>query len=188
MKSRRQVLRAVVGAAVVPVLSLNAAPSRGPKVLHSDEMRLVSVLVDLIIPRTDTPSATDSGVPAWLDEAFSANIELLARFRAGLRSLDTEARSRFRAPFAKLSEHDQTIILTPLADEAAQIIRDSCSIGCPSSDAYVASDGARFFFLLKDMTLDAYYASREGLVVELGYQGNTHLTRFEGCTHPDHQA
>jgi hypothetical protein len=188
MKSRRQVLRAVAGATVLPVLSVSAAPNSGPKVLHSDEMRLLSALVDLIIPRTDTPSATDAGVPAWLDEAFSADVQLLARFRAGLRSLDTEARSRFRAPFGELSEHDQTIILTPLADEAAQIVRDSCSIGCPTTDAYVASDGARFFFLLKDMTLDAYYASREGLVVELGYQGNTHLTRFEGCTHPDHQA
>jgi len=188
MKSRRQVLQAVAGAAVLPVLPLSAAQVYSPKALNACEMRLLSVLVDLIIPRTDTPGATDAGVPVWIDDALSSDAPVLARCRSGLTWLDAEARTRFHAPFIELSEHDQTALLTPLATEASQVVRESWCIGCPTTEANIASDGVRFFILLKDMALDAYYASREGLVVELGYQGNTHLAKFEGCTHPEHQS
>jgi gluconate 2-dehydrogenase gamma chain len=186
MKSRRQVLRVVAGATVLPVLPSSAA-SYSPKVLHADEMRLLSVLVDLIIPRTNTPGANDAGVPVWIDEALSADVALRSRFRNGLDWLNAEARNQFQVPFTELSEHNQASLLTPLAREAAEIITELCFFDCPSKEPSNASDGARFFILLKDMTIDAYYASREGLVAELGYQGNTHLVRFEGCTHREHQ-
>src|SRR5689334_4795895 len=110
MKSRRQVLRVVAGAAVLPVLPSNAV-SYSPKVLHADEMRLLSVLVDLIIPRTNTPGANDAGVPVWIDEALSADVALRSRFRNGLNWLNAEARNRFRVPFTGLSEHDQASLL-----------------------------------------------------------------------------
>ena len=44
-----------------------------------------------------------------------------------------------------------------------------------------------FFRMLKDMTVDAYYSTREGLVQELGWSGYTPQTEFKGCTHPEHQ-
>lgn len=44
-----------------------------------------------------------------------------------------------------------------------------------------------FAKLLKDMTIDGYYTSKEGLTEELGWHGNTFLTEFKGCTHADHQ-
>ena len=49
------------------------------------------------------------------------------------------------------------------------------------------SDAGRFFRLLKDLTIDGYYSSRAGLVEELGWHGNTFLSEFKGCTHPEHQ-
>ncbi len=45
----------------------------------------------------------------------------------------------------------------------------------------------RFFQLIKDLTIDGYYATRQGLVTELGWSGNTYLPEFKGCTHPEHQ-
>lgn len=48
------------------------------------------------------------------------------------------------------------------------------------------ADG-RFFTLIKDLTIDGYYQSQEGLVQELGWHGNTYLPEFKGCTHPEHQ-
>ncbi len=46
---------------------------------------------------------------------------------------------------------------------------------------------SRHFTLLKDLTIDTYYQSREGLAQELGWNGNTYLPEFKGCTHPEHQ-
>ena len=49
------------------------------------------------------------------------------------------------------------------------------------------TDGARYFKMLKDSTIDQYYATKEGLTQELGWIGNTFLPDFPGCTHPEHQ-
>lgn len=49
------------------------------------------------------------------------------------------------------------------------------------------STEGRYFTLLKDLTIDGYYQSREGLITELGWHGNTSLPKFDGCTHPEHK-
>jgi hypothetical protein len=49
------------------------------------------------------------------------------------------------------------------------------------------TSGARWFKLLKDSAIDAYYSTREGLQQELGWNANTYLPEFTGCTHPEHQ-
>jgi hypothetical protein len=94
----------------------------------------------LIIPRTDTPGASDAHVPEFIDRKLSLDAALKERFLAGLRSFDgvlTEEN-----PFSKL---------------------------------------------LKGLTVDGYYTSKEGLTQELGWHGNTFLADFEGCTHAEHQ-
>lgn len=45
-----------------------------------------------------------------------------------------------------------------------------------------------FFRRLKDLTIDGYYTSREGLAQELGWKGLTPIAEFHGCTHPEHQS
>ncbi len=49
------------------------------------------------------------------------------------------------------------------------------------------SEAGRFFQMIKAMTIDGYYTTREGLEQELGWHGNTYLTSFPGCTHPEHK-
>lgn len=44
-----------------------------------------------------------------------------------------------------------------------------------------------FFGLLKDLTVDGYYSTREGLQQELGWHGYTPQHEFPGCTHPEHK-
>ncbi len=44
-----------------------------------------------------------------------------------------------------------------------------------------------FFRMLKDLTIDGYYSTREGLAQELGWHGLTPMPEFHGCTHPEHQ-
>ena len=44
-----------------------------------------------------------------------------------------------------------------------------------------------FFKQLKDLTIDGYYTSKEGLAGELGWHGYSALAEFKGCTHPEHK-
>jgi hypothetical protein len=137
------------------------APAYKPKTLTPGEMDLVARLSDLIIPRTDTPGASDAGVPEFIDRRLSASASLTTAFRRGLALLD--------ANFAQLPADRQIAVLTEFSADP-----DSAH--------------GRFFRLLKDLTIDGYYSSRAGLVEELGWHGNTFLTEFKGCTHPEHQA
>jgi hypothetical protein len=110
------------------------------RVFSPDEMKRVAALVDLIIPRTDTPGASDAHVPEFIDRKLSLDAALKERFLTGLREFDG-----------------------------------------------VLKDGDPFSKLLKDMTVEGYYTSKEGLTQELGWHGNTFLTEFKGCTHADHE-
>uniref|UniRef100_Q02D90 Acetate--CoA ligase n=1 Tax=Solibacter usitatus (strain Ellin6076) TaxID=234267 RepID=Q02D90_SOLUE len=113
--------------------------------LTAAELATVAVLVDAIIPRTDTPGASDAGVPTYIDRRLAADPQLAERFRAGLKAVG------------------------------------------PGWAALSAAQDDPFFRLVKGMTVDGYYTSKEGLAGELGWHGNTYLTEFKGCTHPEHQ-
>jgi gluconate 2-dehydrogenase gamma chain len=131
-----------------------------PKTLTHDEMDHVGMLADLIIPRTDTPGASDAGVPEFIDRRLTASPNLAAAFREGMSLVGPN--------FMTLPEARQIAILTEISNE-------------PDTDR------GRFFRLLKDLTIDGYYSSHAGLVEELGWHGNTFLSEFKGCTHPEHQ-
>jgi len=131
-----------------------AAPYK-PQTLTPAEMQFAAVLSDLIIPRTDTPGASDAGVPEFMDRRLTASPDLAAAFRRGMSLVGPD--------FAQLPHERQVAILTEISNTP-------------------------FFRLAKDLTIDGYYSSRAGLVEELGWHGNTFLSEFKGCTHPEHQS
>lgn len=47
-------------------------------------------------------------------------------------------------------------------------------------------EGGSFFDELKQLTVDGYYKSEIGMKEELGYEGRTFVTVFDGCTHEEH--
>ncbi len=160
-QSRREALITIAGAAAlsqVQAQSVAATP-----VLSAEEVKWVASLVDAIIPRTDTPGASDAGVPAFIQRRLAASEQLASRFRAGMSALDSASTEKFERPFNLLDAEQKTVVLT-------------------------AQQDTEFFRMVKAMTVDGYYSSKAGLVEELGYHGNTFLTEFKGCTHPEHQA
>lgn len=56
-----------------------------------------------------------------------------------------------------------------------------------AQEEHPASELDHFFLQLKHMTINGYYTSSIGIHQDLQYQGNTFLTSFPGCTHPEHQ-
>jgi len=148
---------------LVTVAALAASPAAAqPVLLTPSEFECLKALAETIIPRTDTPGAIDAGVPTQIDRRLASNPQLAETFRSGLAALDADARSRFGAAFAALTAQQKIDLLTPRVEDP-------------------------FFRTVKDMTVDAYYTSREGLSEELGWHGNTFLPEFKGCTHPEHQ-
>ena len=145
-----------------------AGPFR-PKFFTASEYRAISRLTDLIIPPTDTPGAAGAGVPEYIDYVVTNNPEHQAEVREGLAWLDAQRGKRF----VDLTEEEQIELLTPLSE--------ACDRG------EVDFPGVKFFRMIKSMTADGYYTSQIGLVQELGYKGNTALTSFPGCDHPEHK-
>ena len=103
---RRDILKALGAAAALAVLPEREAlaawarlASRAtPAGTFTDaELALIGAIADTILPRTDTPSATDVGVPAFIDVIVGENygdaqrtsfLSGLAALEAGLRGPD----------------------------------------------------------------------------------------------------
>ena len=81
------------------------------------EYATLSKLTDVIIPATETPGATQAGVPEYIDRVVSLNKEHQPLIRAGLAWLEQQAKARFSREFQALGEVDHIAILQPLSDE-----------------------------------------------------------------------
>lgn len=146
-------------------LAAIAAPSPSEaqaQYLTATELAWLASITEAIIPRTETPGAIDAGVPAFIDRRLAASPQLADAFRTGMKAFDATAHSRFGAAFPALTVPQQLELLNASADEP-------------------------FVRMIKGLTIDGYYSSKEGLSQELGWHGNTYLTEFKGCTHPEHQ-
>jgi gluconate 2-dehydrogenase gamma chain len=161
MPSRRSALGVLTGAAtLLPVLGQNPAPAAAAKpVLSKRELDLLAELVGRIIPKTDTPGAIEAGVPAIIDSTLNGNA---AKTKAWKETL-----AWFAANGANPESRLQ--LLEKISKEK----------GTP---------GSAHFERLKGETIDVYYSTQEGLKQELGWNANTFLTEFKGCTHPEHQS
>jgi len=65
-----------------------------PVFLSKDQANIVSEIAEIIIPKTDTPGAKETGVPAFIDlmlkEVYAKEDQ--DRFLAGLKAFDEDAK------------------------------------------------------------------------------------------------
>ncbi|MGH7654741.1 MAG: gluconate 2-dehydrogenase subunit 3 family protein [Gemmatimonadaceae bacterium] len=133
---RRDVLKAFGVAAAFTLLPRTAqaawetvalAPHAAPRVLTDDRSALVSALADAIIPRTDTPSATDVKVGAFIDvivAEFYGDEERTA-FLAGLDAIGARVKAAGAASFAEMAPDDRTKLLDSLDKPADRQASDA---------------------------------------------------------------
>ena len=98
---RRDLLRALGAASALAVLPTDAVAAwarvatriRPANGLTDAQLALVGAIADTLLPRTDSPSATDVGVPAFVDVVVSENYSDAERdaFVSGLDQLDPAA-------------------------------------------------------------------------------------------------
>jgi len=137
-----------------------------PAFFKGNEYKALARMVDLIIPRTETPGAADAGVPLYIDIVAGADAALGERLRKGLTELETVSRGASGKGFVRSTEKDQIKTLQSMLPKGAP--------------------GNGFFETVKAMTLVGYYSSEIGLHEELHYVGNQVLTSFKGCPHGGH--
>ena len=150
MTNRRAFLRGasvLMGhAALGQVLTAFAAGERKASFFNESEMSSLAVLVDLILPATDSPAASAADTHYFIDLALPAcgSPQAQQTFRAGLKS------------FAGIDKQraDQRVAL--LKTQAAK-------------DMALDYD-ASFFKILKDYTLTGYFLSEVGATQALAYE------------------
>ena len=138
-----------------------------PKYFTEDEWRTVRILVDLVIPRDEhSGSATDAGVPEFMDFMLGDRPAIRQWMREGLAWLTVECERRYGKPFADCEPSQRTAMLDDIAWPAR----------APSE----VQAGARFFNNFRNLSASGFWSSRIG-VRDLGYIGNTAQAEWKGC-------
>jgi len=138
-----------------------------PKFFTAHEYETVRILVDLIIPKdARSGSATDAGVPQFMDFFMTDNPGRQNAMRGGLAWLDLECHRRFSLAFKGCSEAQRREVLD--------------DVSWPQRVKPAVSHGVPFFNSFRDLTASGFFTSKMG-IDDLGYQGNTFIGAWTGC-------
>jgi len=112
--------------------------------LTEAQLALINAIADGIIPRTDTPGASDVGVTSFVDVIVSENYDDAERdrFVAGLEAIDADARANAATAFAALA-----------ADARA------AAIGRIEALTDRRTEPARTYWRLKSLIVHGYFTS-----------------------------
>jgi Gluconate 2-dehydrogenase subunit 3 len=140
------------------------------RTLNSHQNATVTAIADLIIPRTETPGAADIGVNHFIDMILTEWYieEERNRFLNGLADVDARAQASFGKKFIKCSAIQQSEIMMALGEqmtEEANAVRSGRRYrgSLPNPDK-------NFYYMVRSLTLTAYYTSEEGATKELGFE------------------
>ncbi len=156
----------------------------GGRVLGERAAQTVTAAAERIIPRSDTPGATDAGVTAFIDHMLADWYESDERDRLlqGLSELDARSRALGAQDFVGLNEADQASLLSTIDDEVTSLRPGAPPAGTPTE---------HWFAMLKFLTVWGYFTSEVAVRETLGefplpgyydgcapYQPRTPVRRF----------
>jgi gluconate 2-dehydrogenase gamma chain len=138
-----------------------------PNFFTPAEWQTVRMLADLIIPRDQrSGSASDVGVPEFIDFMMGDQPARLVPMREGLAWLDSECRQRFGHGFTACTEAQHAALLDQLA--------------WPARAPADLKQGVDFFISFRNLVLTGFWTSKVG-IEDLQYQGNTFVPHWDGC-------
>lgn len=140
-----------------------------PKFFSAEEFHTLDVFTDLLIPADETPGARDAHVAPFIDFVVNAAAEYAPNMQKEWRRAMAWLQAQ---DFGSLSKDRQLALMREMSQ--------------PEHDRKKKHPGFFAYRLIKDMTLHAFYTSREGLIGDLDYQGMAYLTHFPGCAHLEH--
>ena len=138
-----------------------------PKFFTAHEYATVGVLVDLIIPRDErSGSATDAGVPPFMDFMMIDQPRRQIAMRGGLALIDRLAEDRIGKRFVACSDAQRRQLL----DEIAYTTNSDPGL----------SHAIAFFSSFRDLTASGFWSTKMG-IHDLQYQGNVFVDEWNGC-------
>jgi hypothetical protein len=132
---------------------LLAQAAKPARFFTAAQFATLSEAADIIVPRTDTPGASDAGVPDYLDQLMIhwASKERQGQFRSLIDELDAAARAAGGAP-----------LLTLPQDKRVEVVR--------AFDAEKLLRWDPAYTKFKELILTLYYLSEAGATKELRYE------------------
>jgi len=138
-----------------------------PQFFTAHEYETVRVLVDLILPADErSGSATDAGVPEFMDFIMIDMPQRQEAMRKGLAWLDGYTFGRFQKDFVTASDAERRAVLDDIA--------------WPRRARPEVADGVAFFNSFRDLTATGFFTSKMGME-DLRYMGNTYVAEWTGC-------
>lgn len=122
------------------------------------EMATITVLSDIIIPKDEVSgSASEAGVPAFIEFIVKDLPSNKVPMRGGLKWLDLQSQKRFGQVFIKAKAQEQIALVDLIA--------------YPEKATAAMKQGVAFFSLMRDLTSSGFFTSEIG-VKDIGYKGN----------------
>ena len=140
------------------------------KFFTTAELATITVLADIIIPKDEkSGSASDAGVPAFIEFIVKDMPDHQVPMRGGLRGLDLTCLKRYEKSFADCSKEQQL----QLIDEIAY----------PALAKPEMQQGVTFFNRMRSLTASGFFSSKMGME-DVGYVGNR-PNKWEGVPADD---
>lgn len=138
---------------------------KSEKFFTPHELATVTVLSDIIIPADEkSGSASQAGVPAFIEFMMKDQPHWQTPMRGGLAWLDNKCRKLYGKPFVQCSK--------------AQQIEMVDRIAYPGLAKPEFRQGVSFFSLMRNFTATGFFSSKMG-IADIGYMGNK-PNRWEG--------
>jgi hypothetical protein len=138
-----------------------------PKFFNEHEWAMLGTLVDMIIPKdARSGSATDAGVPEFIDFMMVDQPTRQVAMRGGLAWIDLECHRRYDKMFSAATDAERRAVLDDIA--------------WPQRVKPGMSHGSTFFASLRDLTASGFWTTRMG-IDDLGYMGNVYVASWNGC-------
>jgi gluconate 2-dehydrogenase gamma chain len=129
------------------------------KFFDAHEMTTITLIADLIIPKDEhSGSASDAGVPAFIEFIVKDEPVHQLPMRGGLRWLDIQCLNRNNKDFAGCTPEQRIAILQEIA--------------YPMKAKPELQQGVAFFNKIRDLTAIGFFTSKMG-IEDLGYKGNS---------------
>jgi hypothetical protein len=195
MMTRRDAVRLLATAAAFPLVPggmlatlrqarAAVAPQAVPRTLNAAQQAMVRTMAEMILPRTDTPGATDVGVCEFVDLILTEWYDETerSRFLDGLANVNARSQSLFGNEFVGCPPMQQAEILIELGEKMIAEVEAGHSPR-PRRGNWSSKSNESFYSMLRRLTLTAYYTSEAGATQELHFQ--IIPDRHEGCAPED---